>query len=151
MRNRAEDQATVKLCGPITSNDVNEYVHSVSGGPFTAKDYRTWAATLGATLLLCSLEHPGSERGAKKCINNVLATVAEKLGHTPAVCRKSYIHPRVLDDFSANTLAPRLAKQLHRRVGAVAVDAKAIDVTNLRAIESVIAQYLDTQPQRRRA
>ncbi|HEU0034124.1 MAG TPA: DNA topoisomerase IB, partial [Kofleriaceae bacterium] len=72
---------------PITSTDVNEYLREVTGGPFTAKDYRTWAATLGAALLLCTLEHPTSARECKRCINSVLETVAARLGHTVAVCR----------------------------------------------------------------
>jgi DNA topoisomerase I len=136
---------------PITSNDVNEYLHEVSGGPFTAKDYRTWAATLGATMLLCAMEHPGDERGIKRCIKRMLDAVSTKLGHTPAVCRSSYIHPRVLDDFAANTLAPRLARALHRRIGDVEISADAITVETLRAIEPMVARYLDKQPRRRRA
>jgi DNA topoisomerase I len=125
----------------------------VTDGPFTAKDYRTWAATLGATLLLCNLEHPGTERGCKRCINRVLDAVAAQLGHTPAVCRQSYIHPRVLDDFRANLLAPRLAKLLQRRLGRhpVEVAAGALDVAALRAIEPVVARYLDETRRRRRA
>ncbi|MFT3699351.1 MAG: hypothetical protein QM831_39755 [Kofleriaceae bacterium] len=133
---------------PITSNDVNAYIHQVSGGPFTAKDYRTWAATLGAALLVCSLEVPTSERAAKKSVKQVCECVAAKLGHTPAVCRSSYIHPRVLDDFSAGRLAP-LARSLHRRVGEVPVGTDAIDVTLLRAIEPVVARYLQTKVARR--
>jgi DNA topoisomerase-1 len=136
---------------PITSNDVNDYIHEISGGPFSAKDYRTWAATLGAALLLCALDHPGSERGAKKCIKQVLDAVSTKLGHTPAVCRSSYIHPRVLEDFTHDRLAPQLAKQLHRRVGAVEVAPETIAVDTLRAIEPVVARYLDKQPRRRHA
>ncbi|MEO8845667.1 MAG: DNA topoisomerase IB [Kofleriaceae bacterium] len=136
---------------PITSNDVNEYLHDIGGGPFTAKDYRTWAATLGATMLLCAMDHPGGERGVKKCVKQMLDAVSTKLGHTPAVCRSSYIHPRVLDDFAANTLAPRLARAVHRRIGDVEISAKAITVDTLRAIEPVVARYLDGQPRRRRA
>lgn len=136
---------------PITSNDVNDYLHEVSGGPFTAKDYRTWAATLGATMLLCAMEHPGSERGAKKCVKQMLDAVSAKLGHTPTVCRSSYIHPRILDDFGSNVLAPQLARAVHRRIGAVEISPEAITVDTLRAVEPVVARYLDKQPRRRRA
>jgi DNA topoisomerase-1 len=135
----------------ITSNDVNAYIHEVSGGPFTAKDYRTWAATLGAALLLSSMEHPGTERGCKKVVKQMLDVVAAKLGHTPTVCRSSYIHPRVIEDFNADQLAPRLQSALHRRVGDIELSPEAIDVQTLRSIEPVIAQYLDTQPNHRRA
>ncbi len=135
----------------ITSSDVNEYLHEVTGGPFTAKDYRTWAATLGATLLLCSLENPGSERGCKKCIKQVLDVVSSKLGHTPAVCRSSYIHPRVLEDFSENRYPSLLVRQLARHAGEVAMKPETIAVETLRAIEPLVARYLDKQPRRRQA
>jgi len=136
---------------PITSNDVNDYIHAITGGPFSAKDYRTWAATLGAALLLCALDHPGTQRGVQRCIKQVLDAVSTKLGHTPAVCRSSYIHPRVLEDFAQNRLAPQLAKQLRRRVGDVEVAPETIEVETLRAIEPVVARYLDKQPRRRHA
>ncbi|MGE0871392.1 MAG: DNA topoisomerase IB [Kofleriaceae bacterium] len=123
---------------PITSTDVNDYVREVTGGPFTAKDYRTWAATLGACLLLCSLEHPGSPRACKRSINEVLATVAEQLGHTVAVCRKSYVHPQLFEDFAANKLT-LLAKQVRRRCN---VEPATIDVEALYAIEPIVARYL---------
>ncbi|MDQ3369765.1 MAG: DNA topoisomerase IB [Myxococcota bacterium] len=136
----------------ITSTDVNDYLREVTGGPFTAKDYRTWAATLGATLLLCSLEAPANQRGCKQCITNVLGAVAERLGHTPSVCRKSYIHPRVLDDFTTGKLATQLARQIKRRCrGDIAVSADAIGVDLLRAIEPVVMRYLDDTRKRRRA
>ncbi|HEU0032518.1 MAG TPA: hypothetical protein VFQ53_17925, partial [Kofleriaceae bacterium] len=113
---------------------------------------RTWAATLGAALLLCSLEHPGNVRGCKRCINEVLKSVAERLGHTPAVCRSSYVHPRVLEDFTSGRLGTQLARQIKRRVRRdITVCPEAIDVDVLRAIEPVIARYLDETRKRRRA
>ena len=124
---------------PITSADVNDYLREATGGPFTAKDYRTWAATLGAAMLLCAVDHPDSERACKGCIKSVLEQVAAKLGHTVAVCRKSYVHPRILDDFAsgrlARTLGPQLARRLKRSTG-------EIDVDSLRAIEAVVAHYV---------
>ena len=122
---------------PITSNDVNEYLHASTGGPFTAKDYRTWAATLGAAALLCHELRPQSGRESKACIKRVIATVAAQLGHTPTVCRASYIHPRLLEDFAGGAIEA-LAKTVRRRA-----KAAAIDVVTLRAIEPVVARYLD--------
>src|SRR5439155_16314230 len=52
----------------VTSSDVNDYLRDASGGPFTAKDYRTWAATMAAALLLAPLEPPATERACKRCI-----------------------------------------------------------------------------------
>ncbi|HEY4238190.1 MAG TPA: hypothetical protein VGM88_00160 [Kofleriaceae bacterium] len=130
---------------PIASTDVNEYIRAATGGPFTAKDYRTWAATIGAAILLCQLEHPGSERGCKRCIKEVLDAVSTQLGHTPSVCRASYIHPRLLEDFAADRLAP-LGRSLVRRVAEPSLDVEA-----LRAAEPIVARYLDTARIRRRA
>lgn len=136
----------------ISSTDVNEYLHEATGGPFTAKDYRTWAATLGAAMLLCALEHPDTVAGCKRCITQVLTAVAGKLGHTPTVCRKSYIHPRILTDFTSGTLGRDLARQIRRRLGKdTVVEAGAINVDALRAIEPVVARYLDTIRRRRHA
>lgn len=132
---------------PITSTDVNAYIREVTGGPFTAKDYRTWAATLGAALLLCALEKPSSERACKQCIQRVLSAVAAQLGHTPAICRKSYIHPRILDDFSTGRLDPAIAKAVRRRVRKAR--GETVDVHALRAVEPVVARYLGSAARRR--
>jgi DNA topoisomerase-1 len=133
---------------PITSTDVNDYLREITGGPFTAKDYRTWAATLGAAWLLCAERPPASQRECKRCVARVVDAVARQLGHTPAVCRASYIHPQVIRDFAANKLAG-LARRLgtSRRRAA----AEPIAVETLRAIEPVIARYLGraARPSRR--
>jgi DNA topoisomerase-1 len=135
---------------PITSTDINEYLHEVTEGPFTSKDYRTWAATTGAAILFCALDHPGNARGCKRCVTQVLAQVAERLGHTPAVCRASYIHPRVIDDFTSGALGA-LARQIRHRLPGNVVGSDAIDVRALRAIEPLVARYLDGARRRRRA
>jgi DNA topoisomerase-1 len=127
---------------PVTSADVNEYIREATGGGFTAKDYRTWAATLGAALLLCATEHPGSERACKKAIKQVLEQVADRLGHTVTICRTSYVHPRLLEDFAQNRLARSLARQIRRRVRHPD-PAEPITIEALRAIEPIVARYLD--------
>ncbi len=144
---------------PITSTDVNAYIREATGGPFTAKDYRTWAATLGAALLLCAIGagEPAragrpTARARKRSVQQVLAAVAERLGHTPAICRKSYIHPRLLDEFAADRLDPAFARAIRRRLGPrISPCADAIDVRALRAIEPLVARYLGAAKQRRRA
>jgi DNA topoisomerase I len=119
---------------PIASHDVNAYLRAVTRGPFTAKDYRTWAGTLGAALLVACARHRAPKR--------VIAVVAEKLGHTPAVCKASYIHPRVLDD-------ERLAVAIRRRIGHVELGPDAIRVDALRAIEALVARALASRVRRR--
>jgi DNA topoisomerase-1 len=121
----------------ITSSDVNDYMHASTDGPFTAKDYRTWAATLGMALLLCKHPPQPDARARNRSVKAAIARVAERLGHTPTVCRASYIHPRLIEDFSSGSIAP-LAKRIHRRA-----KTDTIDVASLRAIEPIVARYLD--------
>jgi DNA topoisomerase-1 len=132
-----DEDGSVKV---VTSQDVNDYLREVSGGPFTAKDYRTWAATMAAALLLCALEHPGSARKCKQCITGVLRQVADRLGHTPAICRASYVHPRLFEDFEANRLARTLAAAVRRRVAHHEGEPLAVEA--LRAVEPAVARYL---------
>jgi len=92
---------------PIRSNDVNEYLRETSSADITAKDYRTWIATLLAASALADSSAPESEREATSVINDVVGSVSDELGNTPAVCRTSYLHPMVLDEFRRGTLAER--------------------------------------------
>jgi DNA topoisomerase I len=84
---------------PITSADVNEYLRAVSGEEFTAKDFRTWAGTLLAARRLSASDPFESKGSAKKAAVAAVEAVAVELGNTPAVCRKCYIHPAVLEAF----------------------------------------------------
>ena len=87
----------------IDSNDVNEYLREASGGAFTAKDFRTWFATLEALALL-RRRRASSEREARKHIVETVEAVAKKLGNTASICRKCYIHPLVLSSYSEGKL-----------------------------------------------
>jgi DNA topoisomerase-1 len=94
----------------IESGDVNGYLHEAMGEDFSAKDFRTWAATLAAARALC-LESGGGAEHPKKTINLCVRAVAGLLGNTAAVCRASYIHPSVFEAFEAGQLSPSLAKE----------------------------------------
>ena len=87
----------------VTSGDVNSWLREVSGTDFTAKNFRTWAATVMAAEGLGSLEAATQALG-KKAVVSVVRTVSERLGNTPTVCRKSYIHPHVIEAFSSQSL-----------------------------------------------
>ncbi len=84
---------------PIDSGQVNDYLREAMGDDFTAKDFRTWGATLQAITLLAGtpMPQPASERALKREIVGVVKRVAAELRNTPAVCRKSYINPAVFD------------------------------------------------------
>jgi DNA topoisomerase I len=90
--------------GRIDSSDVNEYLREASGGAFTAKDYRTWFATLEALQFLRG-RTAENERAARKHLIETATRVAAKLGNTPAICRKCYIHPEVFAAFADGRLA----------------------------------------------
>jgi len=87
----------------VDSSDVNEYLRAASGSDFTAKDFRTWFATVHALELLRGIEAP-NERMSQKAIVDVVRAVAQRLGNTATVCRKSYIHPALLTAFAAGRL-----------------------------------------------
>jgi DNA topoisomerase-1 len=83
----------------VRSAEINEYIHEKIGGEFTAKNFRTWHGTVLAAVALAGEEKPRSEAAAKRCIAGAVKQVSEALGNTPAVCRASYIDPRVLDRY----------------------------------------------------
>jgi DNA topoisomerase I len=84
----------------VRSSDINEYVKRVTGGDFSAKDFRTWNATvLAAVALAVSGKATGTQSGRKRAEARAVKEVARYLGNTPAVCRASYIDPRVFDRF----------------------------------------------------
>lgn len=93
---------------PIESRDVNEYLREVMGEDFTAKDFRTWAGTLLAAVRLSREPPPRNKTAARHVIVRNVKEVAAVLGNTPAVCRRCYIHPGLIDAYEAGTLANRL-------------------------------------------
>jgi DNA topoisomerase-1 len=80
----------------VCSEDVNDYLQAISGQPFTAKDFRTWAGTVLAAIALGQMEEVDSKAAAKKNVITAVEAVARMLGNTAAICRKCYIHPAVI-------------------------------------------------------
>jgi DNA topoisomerase-1 len=83
----------------VGSSDVNDYLRQISGRDFTAKDFRTWAGTVLAAWALREFEQVDSQAQAKRNVVRAVERVAELLGNTPAVSRKSYVHPGVIDAY----------------------------------------------------
>ncbi len=98
------DEAGERHC--IDSADVNDYLREISGRDITAKDFRTWSATNLALLALADKEQ---ERPTKKAQVEAVKEVAKRLGNTPAICRKCYIHPAVLQGYLDGSLRRTLA------------------------------------------
>lgn len=92
----------------VDSSDVNEYLRTITEQPFTAKDFRTWAGTVLACLALRECETCETQTQAKKNVVEAIKKVAERLGNTPAVCRKCYVHPTVLESYMTGELVKTL-------------------------------------------
>jgi DNA topoisomerase-1 len=85
----------------VTARDVNAYIRERTGGAFTAKDFRTWHASRLCERLLRRCDRDGADTARRRAVADAVKQVAEQLGNTPAVARKSYIDPLVIDDFLA--------------------------------------------------
>jgi DNA topoisomerase-1 len=117
----------------ITSQDVNEYLREIAGEDFTAKDFRTWGGTVLAAIALGRQKEFQTKKEANSNIKTAICAVAELLGNTPAVCRKCYVHPTIVEAYlnrtriaglnGGNTLAP----------------------PNLRGAERAVLKYLHSQ------
>jgi DNA topoisomerase I len=103
----------------IGSNDVNEYLRSITGQDFTAKDFRTWAGTVLTTIALQEFEAFDSQVQAKKNIVRAIESVARRLGNTPSVCRKCYVHPGILDAYLEGTMLDSLRQRAHEEMADV--------------------------------
>jgi DNA topoisomerase-1 len=89
---------------PVHSHDVNDYLRDAADTDITAKDFRTWVATVATASALAALDPPTSEQEERALVKEVITEVAADLGNTPTVCRASYVHPRVLETFATGEL-----------------------------------------------
>lgn len=100
----------------IDSADVNAYLREVASREFTAKDFRTWAGTVLASLALREFEAFDSATQAKKNIVRAIEHVAERLGNTPSVCRKCYVHPEVIESYLDGSMLRTLEQRAEREI-----------------------------------
>jgi DNA topoisomerase I len=87
----------------VTSQDVNDYLGQIAGEDFTAKDFRTWGGTVLAAIALSRQGEFETEKQAKSNVKTAVCAVAELLGNTPAVCRKCYVHPVIVEAYLNRT------------------------------------------------
>lgn len=111
---------------PVTSTEINEYLRDAVGADVTAKSFRTWGASLLAAQGLSNLEVPDSDAALRRVEKAALQPVADQLGNTVAVCRASYVHPKVLRAFEAGTLATHWAKPTRAAGGLVADERRLL-------------------------
>ncbi len=96
----------------VTSGDVNAYLRDITGQPFTAKDFRTWTGTVLAALALIEYREYDGEAQAKKNVVAAIEAVSARLGNTPSVCRKSYVHPEVINAYLDGDLIDQVESEI---------------------------------------
>jgi DNA topoisomerase IB len=96
---------------PVRSHDINAHLRDLTGGDYTAKDFRTWSATVLAEVGLAVSQDTATATARRRAVSRVMQEVAHYLGNTPAVCRSSYVDPRVVDLFESGvTIRPDLQR-----------------------------------------
>lgn len=118
----------------IASDDVNAYLHEITGEDITAKDFRTWGGTVHAALCLYKAGECDTELQAKHCVVETIKQVAGVLGNRPATCKKYYIDPRIFSAYSTHILCNSLAKELTKN--------KKISNDSLYPIEQAVINML---------
>jgi DNA topoisomerase-1 len=133
----------------IDSADVNDYLREVSGEDFTAKDFRTWAGTVLALMALREFAAFESEAEAKRNVVQAIKSVALRLGNTPVVCRKCYVHPAIVECYIAGNLGSSRARRLEGEMGEASEAAPAeIAEEILRKEERSLMELLRELPSR---
>jgi DNA topoisomerase-1 len=88
----------------VDSGDINGYLKEITGEDFTAKDFRTWSGTVLAATALREFERAVTKKESERNVNLAIEAVAGMLGNTRAVCRKSYVHPGIIDAYADGTM-----------------------------------------------
>ncbi len=127
----------------ITSQDVNEYLKEITGEDFTAKDFRTWAGTVLAAMALNAVGAFETKKEAKANIKQAITAVAKMLGNTPAICRKCYVHPGVLENYLDGKSIEGLKKKTEE-----ALEDQHVD---LREGEKAILKFLQQRLEKKAA
>ena len=122
----------------VTSGDVNDYLRRVTGEPFSAKDFRTWSGTLLAVNTLAVVAPEQTLSARRREIKRALASVSEELGNTIAVCRKSYVHPAVIDQYTTGQLQATYRK--------AARQAQRHPIRGLTRPETIALRWLEALP-----
>ena len=124
----------------VTSDEVNAYLKEITGEEFTAKDFRTWAGTVLAAIALNAQEAFQNKKQAKSNVKTAIHAVAHVLGNTPAVCRKCYIHPAVLESYLDGTLSNSLKERTAETLIEKMDDLRDEEVTVLEFLRDRLAK-----------
>ncbi len=123
----------------VHSEDINDYLREIAEGEeFSAKDFRTWAGTLFCAGFLAESEAATSQTQGKRLIADAIKRVAQRLGNTPAICRKCYVHPAVIEAFQEG--AAILDRTMPARAASDAFGLNLDESAVLRFLEQRVAQ-----------
>ena len=103
----------------LDSADVNAYLREIGADDFTAKDFRTWAGTVLAALALAEVRRFRTVREARRNVGRAIERVAARLGNTPAICRKGYVHPGIVDAYLDGVTIGRRLRSVDAAEGVV--------------------------------
>ena len=127
----------------VTSQDVNDYLREIANEDFSAKDFRTWAGTVMAAIALQAVGAFETKKQAKANIKNAIGAVSKVLGNTPAICRKCYIHPAVLETYLSGDAIEGLKQKTK--------DALESEEIDLRKGEAAILKFLQARLEKKAA
>ncbi|WP_334489540.1 DNA topoisomerase IB [Bradyrhizobium algeriense] len=127
-------------CQDVTSTDVNEYLKAITGKDITAKDFRTWAGTVLAAMALSELESFDSAAQAKRNLRGAIEKVSARLGNTPTICRKCYIHPEVLNSYMDGNLVLEIKSQAESELRNAVVNLKPEEAAVLALLRGRLAK-----------
>ena len=131
----------------ISSTDVNEYLRNIAGSEFTAKDFRTWAGTVLAAITLQEFNEFSSQTEAKREMVKAIETVAARLGNTPAVCRKCYVHRGVLEAYLEGNLLEGLQQRAKQELNCKSHKLQPEEA----AVLALLQQRLKRESERKKA
>jgi len=115
----------------VASQDVNDYLREITNENFTAKDFRTWAGTVLAAIALNAQGEFETKKQANANVKTAVCAVAQLLGNTPAICRKCYVHPAIVEAYLSG-----------RQIAGLGQVIKTPDNINLRAVEAAVLKFL---------
>ncbi|WP_354004995.1 DNA topoisomerase IB [Ramlibacter albus] len=127
----------------VTSSDVNAYLREITGTDITAKDFRTWAGTVLAALALQEVEKVDTQAAQKKNIKAAIERVASKLGNTPTICRKCYVHPEVLQAYIEGELALEVKQRADEELREHLAELKPEEAAVLAMLEARLNRTLE--------
>jgi DNA topoisomerase-1 len=133
----------------VRSTDVNDYLRDITGADVSAKDFRTWAGTVLAAMALGAVEPATNETQAKMNVRRAIEAVAMRLGNTPTICRKCYVHPEIIACYLAGGLRVVRAGQGRSRSGLPREEAAVLRILMRRPARNSLTRKKSARAQKR--